>query len=404
MQYTCTRAFFLKPNTVKNSNNNNNNNNNSHITMNETVQKVPQAATAISETTIASGELVPSDVMDPKEYAPETKKMIEALAAMSEKSPQWLTRALYQSLFGDPNAATDTVRLWCRSMQRAQMQNALAPLLAFLATAPAMPCVEQHAVGGRERYAVFFLPFGHGSRFAQTLKIPLSVADLRVIRAVQLLATNPWVFPHMPQDPVFGFVTYTNFVYTVEAQRKLDQCRPILLAAAVRAITMQLRLDIFWMTSSTVSRTRPQGLLPRARTEALVLARPPTYTQATVEADILRSVRKHVRSIQQNRQNKLPPERRQVDQLSFRLLRDAMEFVLLDNVGINNSSMVQKHKQAEGDDGHGSTQFLGRHVPEVSQPYVILPDDKQIMAFAQESTGNWIRAITQARAAMPVGS
>jgi len=348
----------------------------------------------MKETVSVIGTLMASQASadtDASDCAPETMDMVRSLAAMGQQTPQWLTRALYQALFGTPDAATDTIRFWCRSMQRAQLHDCLAPLLVFLATAPAVPCLQHHVVGGRERHAVFFLPFGDNGRLAQTLKIPLAVTDVRVTRAVQLLAVNPWAFTQMKHDPVFGFITYTNFAYTAEAQKKLDYCRPTLLAAAMRAIVMQLRLDIFYATSSSSAARGgvPAGVLPRARLEQAVLSRPPTYTQAMVESDILAALKDRLRELQQRRASGYhSAAQKQLDMLAFGLIKDAINFVLLERVGQVKSPVP----------GSGSSSTM----QDTRYPFAILPDDQQILVFAGETTKNWNHSLTQARAVLPV--
>lgn len=346
-----------------------------------------------------AGKKAPLDMLtslesiDVESCAPETQEMIRALMAMALQTPEWLTRALFQSLFGTPDAATDIVRMWCRSMQRAQMQESLGPLLSFLATAPAIPCVQHHRVGGRERHAVYFLPFGQASRMAQTLRIPLVAMDVRVTRAVQLLTADPWAFGHTPQDPVFGFYTYSSFSYTKEAQKKLDECRPLLLAAAVRAMVIQLRLDISNATSSSSSKPTMNGVLPRARMEAAILAKPPTYTQTVIETDLLEIVQQQIRAIQLRRRARLSPLQRNLDNLSFRLLQDALSFVLTENTQSVTTATA-------GGDVISITGVRRSH--DLKHTVSMIPTDEQVFAFATQTTQNWIRALGQARIVLPV--
>lgn len=286
-----------------------------------------------------------------------------------------LTQRLIESLFGVPRVVMDMVRMWCRTLHRANSKATLGELLLFLATAPANPCVRDHRVGSAENHEVHFYPFGTHGPLAAGLRIPLVNTDVRVTRAIQLLLASKTAFPQVSRDPVFGYRTYYCFTYTNAAQRKLDECRPVFVASAVCAVATQIRLDVVRLMAPCPGEPGKVGVLPRVRHERETLRRPLTYYQAECEDRCLKKIQAQIKS----RRNGMTPYQK----LGYLLLGDAMAFVL-------------KEKTAE------SMQYKPGMVPATTmhmavRTYPALPDADQILQFGQESTQEWLRSLSMLR-------
>lgn len=295
-----------------------------------------------------------------------------------------LTTRLFESIFGAPMVATDLVRMWCRTLHRTNPNANLGELLFFLATAPAVPCVRHHLVGGTDSHAVYFYPFGTQGRLAPGLHIPLVNADVRVTRAVQFLLANETAFPQVTRDPVFGYRTYYCFAYTVEAQRALDACRPVFLASAVCAVLTQIRLEIKTLVPQTSASappfafhsTKEDGVISRVAYEKRVLARPLTYYQAACEAKCFGKVSAQIRACAANLDTPYHV-------LGFRLLVDAIRFVredkLTESIPFDLATLSTTIGSAK------------------TRKYPVLPTTAQILQFGQETTPEWQKALTMTR-------
>lgn len=343
-------------------------------------QQQQQEEKTAKDEIMASGTLPPLLYQNRNEYAPATRDVMRVLCLLGQRDGKWLIRAVFQALFGTPRTAHDLAMLWFRTVSRAQVPAPSggggggaaygpADLLRFLATAPAAPCLRHHRVGGHQRHAVYLLPFGTGSELATHLAVPLAHADLRLVRSVQLLANNPWAFRHMEEDPVFGFFTLSCFAYSEAAQSKLDQCRPTLLAAAVRALAMQVRLEVAH-TERTRAAKYPQT---RELVDRRVLSQHPTYVRAVVEKSSLDRVRSELVA-----QGDGSP--------AHRLLIDALVFVLDERTF---PSLPQPPPP------NGSSLNLSKMgVPTV--PYAVLPTDADLETFAGQTRVAWLAAISAA--------
>jgi len=319
---------------------------------------------------------------EPRQYAPETVKLFQTLAKMAQLHPINLTQALFESIFGTPRVAMDLVRMWCRSLYRTNPEANLGEFLVFLATAPAVPCIRHHRVGGSQTHSVYFYPFGTHPPLAVGLRIPLVNTDVRVTRAVQLLLNNKSAFPQSKRDPVFGFRTYSCFAYTDEAQRALDACRPAFVASAVCAVVTQLRLEvvaIYPHPSQRVDNDAANGIVSRVCHEKRVLHRPLTYYQAYCESKCIQQIRVRISQLESTLST--------YQSLGYRLLVDAMDFVL-------------KEESAESmqfnPDGFSANSM---HMP--VHPYPVFPDAKKILLFSQQTSKEWRRALSVAKITTP---
>lgn len=325
-----------------------------------------------------------------QQYAPETVKLFQTLARMGQLHPTNLTQALFESIFGTPRVSMDLVRMWCRSLYRTNPEANLGQLLVFLATAPAVPCVRHHRVGGSQTHSVYFYPFGTHPPLAVGLRIPLVNTDVRVTRALQLLLNNKTAFPQSKRDPVFGFRTYYCFAYTDEAQHALDACRPAFLASAVCAVVTQLRLEVVAIHPHPSQRPTGGGggadnnknsssIVSRVSYEKRVLHRPLTYYQAYCESKCIQQIRLLIRQLESTMSS--------YQSLGYRLLIDAMDFVL-------------KEESAD------SMQFNpdGFSVDVTHMPvhaYPVLPDAKKVLLFSQQTAKEWRRALSMAKITAP---
>ena len=309
----------------------------------------------------------------PKAYQPETKLMLRDLGLLNRPDPRWLTRAIYQALFGDIDSAGHLVMLWLRTSYRYGTKEPLHPgaLLQFLATAPACLCLRHHRIGGRERHAVYLFPFGVEG-LGQHLAVPLLFADARIVRSVSLLLRNVWAFPQGQEDPVFGSTTFQNFAYAKEAQQKLDICRPVLIAAAVRAVATQVRLETARterVKAHVMPRVRNQAWMSRQQVDAYVLSQTPTYLRARIEQNVLAKVRKQA----------LTPSAARWKHPGTRLLADTFLFVLDERKGHS-----LPYRPGFGD-------LTKSRVP--SLPYSKLPSNAQIRIFVTQVKKGWQAAL-----------
>ena len=308
----------------------------------------------------------------PKAYQPETKLMLRDLGLLNNQDSRWLTRAIYQALFGDIDSAGHLVMLWLRTSYRYGIEEPLHPgaLLQFLATAPACPCLRHHRIGGRQRHAVYMFPFGVEG-LGQYLWVPLLFADARIVRSVSLLLRNVWAFPQGQEDPVFGSTTFQNFTYVKDAQQKLDICRPVLIAAAVRAVATQVRLETARterIKATIMPRMRNQAWMSRLQVDAYVLSQTPTYLRALIEQNVLAKVRRVA----------LAPSARWKHP-GARLLADTFLFVLDERKGY--SLPYQP--------GYGA--LMKNRVP--SLPYSKLPSNAEIRTFVTQVKKGWQDAL-----------
>ncbi len=311
----------------------------------------------------------------PKAYQPETKLMLRDLGLLNAQDPAWLTRAIYQALFGDIDSAGHLVMLWLRTSYRyGGAKEPLHPgaLLQFLATAPACLCLRHHRIGGRQRHAVYLFPFGVEG-LAQHLAVPMLFADARIVRSVSLLLRNTWAFPQGQEDPVFGSTTFQNFAYAKEAQRKLDVCRPVLIAAAVRAVATQVRLETARterVKATVMPRMRNQAWMSRQQVDAYVLSQTPTYLRAHIEQNVLAKVRRKA----------LVPHASHWKHPGNRLLADTFLFVLDERKG---QSLAYQP-------GYGGAMMKNR-VP--SLPYSKLPSNAEIRNYVAQVKKGWQAAL-----------
>ncbi len=308
----------------------------------------------------------------PKTYQPETKLMLRDLGLLNNQDPRWLTRAIYQALFGDIDSAGHLVMLWLRTSYRYGDKEPLHPgaLLQFLATAPACLCLRHHRIGGRQRHAVYLFPFGVEG-LGQHLAVPLLFADARIVRSVSLLLRNVWAFPQGQEDPVFGSTTFQNFTYAKDAQQTLDICRPVLIAAAVRAVATQVRLETARterVKATVIPRMRNQAWMSRTQVDAYVLSQTPTYLRARIEQNVLAKVRRM--ALAPNAHWKHP---------GARLLADTFLFVLDERKG--HSLPYQP--------GYGK--IMKNRVP--SLPYSKLPSNAEIRVYVTQVKKGWQDAL-----------
>ena len=357
----------------------------------------------------------------PGEYTPETQKMLNDLAQLGQCPADQLIRMVYRSLFGDPDTVGNLVRLWCRTLYRGRVtrgrrisgtrssnhnnnnnsngQNAravVARFLQFLATAPALPYLRHHHIGGHERHAVYFFPFGTDPAMAAHLSVPMTHVDVRVVRALDLLANNPWAFRDVSEDPVFGCITYSCCSYTHEAQDKLDQCRPTFVAAAIRAIATQTRLELarserlrLQTSASPTISTTDENLGPgrwtthaasRLMAERQILAQTPSYSRAMLEQRVLSQVQQLTVPVTDS--GKKTPEQR----AAHELMVDAFRFVLQERTA---QSL-----------GYSNTTVGYDTMPMPTFAYSLLPTDPQIRLFATQTAEAWEQALDLARKAV----
>jgi hypothetical protein len=325
--------------------------------------------------------------LDSNAYAKETRALVRTLAVMNQWPEEALTRAMFQSLFGTPSRAKQLVRYWCRTIPRINTWASLADFLVYLANAPALPCVRDHLVGGKESHVVQFLPFGDQHPIGVALQIPVAQMDPRETRAITRLLANRTGggFRQSKQEQVFKFWTHYSFAHTKEAQRKLDVCRPVLLASAMVAVITQIRLDIVRLTttssdknktgSASTARTHTDPV-SRARSEARVLATPLTYTQALQEEQTLRALRRQIQQLG------APERQSKYTRLGVLLLLDAFDFA------------IEKPLSSLQFDTNGMPIDIAR-VPR--QRYAALRSDADILQFGRETIDNWQIQLSSAR-------
>lgn len=343
----------------------------------------------------ATGAALPTRmVQNPLQYTPELRDLLRALALLSKRDGRWLIRAIYQALLGDPLTAQEMVSLWFRTLHRSRMVTrngadaaVLGPseLLHFLASAPALPSIRQHHIGGRERYAVYFFPFGTQG-MAQYLGVPLAFVDVRINRALHLLQANPWAFRDLQMDKTYGCFTYSGFAYTQEAQDKLDDCRPVFVASAVRAVAAAARIEearsdrarALQKFRQTAGADRVFGA-SRMISDRMVLAEVPTYVRAMVENNSLAAVRQAIAAKTTASERAQDPEVKAAHDLFI----DAFRFVL-------------DERRAPSLPLRSATPVRGVS-PRPTVDYAVLPNDSQILQFGREVAQQWRATLIQAR-------
>lgn len=341
-----------------------------------------------------------------------------------------LIRLVYRDLLGSVTTAEALVLYWLQTIPHPSKINsklsssssssssvmpkgsveheALADMLYALVSAPAAPCVRVHRVGGDEAYRVVFHPFGVGRGGTSTssitpLAVPLQHTDPRVVRALQHLIGNPWAFRHIDEDPTFGYFTLSCFAYACEAQEELDACRPVLVCAALRAMTLCIRRE----TGRTHQHHQPKQLhhqrQQRCHPLGISMAATLHYTRAATEEGIRAKVERTI----------LHPMRwkgRGEKIAEQELLRTAFQFVYRERTAASQphprSRGVYQQMARAGMDLSPAARALPatihdpgiQHDPSGGVRYPVLPSYGEIYRFSDQVMSEWLRILALNRA------